>query len=114
MGAPSALPAARQVEAAWGVSNYRHGGLMSGIEHINHRHAFDSGFDNVSGFAQVTSVRQIQGGRPEQSKTLVWRKRVWGHLPILGWNDGTALFSGRSDQGGQFPIPAYAQERLRD
>jgi hypothetical protein len=49
------------VDAAWGANNYRHGGLMSGIEHINYRHAFDSGFDNVSRFAQGTSVRQIQG-----------------------------------------------------
>ena len=59
--APRELPAARQVDAAWGVSNYWHGGLISGIEHINYRHAFDSGFDNVSPFAQGTSVRQIQG-----------------------------------------------------
>jgi filamentous hemagglutinin len=34
---------------------------MSAIEHINYRHAFNSGFKDVSRFAQGTSVRQIQG-----------------------------------------------------
>jgi hypothetical protein len=34
---------------------------MSTIEHINYRHAWNSGFENVSRFAEGTSVRQIQG-----------------------------------------------------
>lgn len=34
---------------------------MTPIEHINYRHAFNSGFDNVSRFAQETGPRQIQG-----------------------------------------------------
>jgi hypothetical protein len=56
-----ALPGARQVDAAWGVNTYRQGGTMSTIEHINYRHAWNSGFENVSRFAEGTSVRQIQG-----------------------------------------------------
>jgi hypothetical protein len=32
---------------------------MTGPEHINYRHGFDSGFPNVSKFAEGTSVRQI-------------------------------------------------------
>jgi RHS repeat-associated protein len=60
--APRALPAARQVDAAWGsLHQYAHGpGPMTAIEHINYRHAFNSGFDNVSRFAQGTTTRQIQ------------------------------------------------------
>jgi RHS repeat-associated protein len=58
---PLALPAPRQVAAGWGVNTYRHGGRMSTIEHINYRHAFNSGFKDVSKFAAGTSVRQIQG-----------------------------------------------------
>jgi hypothetical protein len=34
---------------------------MSTIEHINYRHAWNSGFENVSRFADGTSVRQILG-----------------------------------------------------
>jgi hypothetical protein len=34
---------------------------MSAIEHINYRHNFNSGFENVSRFAEGTSVRQIRG-----------------------------------------------------
>ncbi len=58
--ATKALPAARQVDAAWGAGVYKHGGLMSSIEHINYRHAFGSGFKNVSRFSEGTSVRQIK------------------------------------------------------
>ncbi|WP_130345884.1 RHS repeat-associated core domain-containing protein [Herbihabitans rhizosphaerae] len=47
--------------AQWGVSDYRHGGQMSTIEHINYRHAHNSGFSNVSRFAEGTSVRDIKG-----------------------------------------------------
>jgi hypothetical protein len=54
-----ALPDARQVDAAWGANTYRHGGTMSTIEHINYRHAWNSGFENVSRFADGTSARQI-------------------------------------------------------
>jgi hypothetical protein len=56
-----ALPGARQVDASWGAGAYRHGGAMSTIEHINYRHAWNSGFENVSRFADGTSVRQILG-----------------------------------------------------
>jgi hypothetical protein len=34
---------------------------MTAIEHINYRHAFDSGFSDVSRFAEGTSARDIQG-----------------------------------------------------
>lgn len=33
---------------------------MSAIEHINYRHAHNSGFSNVSRFSEGTSVRNIQ------------------------------------------------------
>jgi hypothetical protein len=55
-----ALPAPRQIEAHWGVNTYRHGGEMSAIEHINYRHAFNSGFSNVSRYAEGTSVQEIR------------------------------------------------------
>lgn len=59
---PRALPAPRQVEAAWGpLHRYSHGtGPMTAIEHINYRHAFGSGFKDVSRFAQGTTARQIR------------------------------------------------------
>ena len=51
----------RGVTANWGKSfNYRHGGNMSAIQHITHRHAYNSGFDNVSRFSQNTSVKMIK------------------------------------------------------
>ena len=34
---------------------------MTTIEHVNYRHGFDSGFSNVSRFAEGTSVSQIKG-----------------------------------------------------
>jgi hypothetical protein len=34
---------------------------MSTIEHINYRHAWNSGFEGVSRFGNGTSARQIQG-----------------------------------------------------
>ncbi|WP_283423024.1 DUF6443 domain-containing protein [Chryseobacterium profundimaris] len=50
------------VKASWGkVFKYRHGGEMSAIEHIMHRHAYNSGFTNVSRFSQGTSVKMIKG-----------------------------------------------------
>ena len=55
-----ALPAPRQVAANWGVNTYRHGGEMYAIEHIMHRHGANSGFTNVSRFAEGTGARQIQ------------------------------------------------------
>jgi len=58
---PLALPAPRQIAAEWSVNTYRHGGQMSAIEHINYRHGFNSGFKDVSRFAEGTSARQIQG-----------------------------------------------------
>ena len=58
---PLALPAPRQVAANWGVNTYKHGGEMYAIEHIMYRHASNSGFANVSRFAEGTGARQIQG-----------------------------------------------------
>jgi hypothetical protein len=56
-----ALPGARQVDYSWGALNtYREGGQMTAIEHINYRHAFESGFSNVSRFAEGTTARDIQ------------------------------------------------------
>jgi len=56
-----ALPAARQVDYAWGALNtYRPGVQMTAIEHINYRHAFESGASNVSRFAEGTSAREIK------------------------------------------------------
>ncbi|MEI6196500.1 MAG: hypothetical protein WCS42_19440, partial [Verrucomicrobiota bacterium] len=61
-GARLALSAPRQVDFSWGALNtYREGGQMSAIEHINYRHAFDSGFSDVSRYAEGTSARDIQG-----------------------------------------------------
>ncbi|MBS0171503.1 MAG: thrombospondin type 3 repeat-containing protein, partial [Nitrospira sp.] len=55
-----ALPAAKQVDYSWGALNiYQHGGEMTAIEHINYRHAFESGFSDVSRFAEGTTVRNI-------------------------------------------------------
>jgi hypothetical protein len=34
---------------------------MSTIEHINYRHAYNSGFSGVSRYAEGTSVRDIKG-----------------------------------------------------
>jgi RHS repeat-associated protein len=59
--AATAAPAARQIEAAWSVSKYRHGGLMSGMEHIMYRHSAKSGFANVSRFAEGTTARNVVG-----------------------------------------------------
>lgn len=53
------LGAPRQLEAAWGASTYRHGGLMSSIEHVWYRHAPNSGFANVSHFAEGTRLGDI-------------------------------------------------------
>ncbi|RYF01441.1 MAG: hypothetical protein EOO32_03960 [Comamonadaceae bacterium] len=60
-GATPLLQAPRQIEAAWGVSTYRHGGLMSGIEHVMYRHGPRSGFSSVSRFAEGTRMRDISG-----------------------------------------------------
>jgi RHS repeat-associated protein len=53
------LSAPRQIQASWGVNTYRHGGLMSGIEHIMYRHGSNSGFANVSRFTQGTRIGDI-------------------------------------------------------
>lgn len=58
-GATRALPAARQIEAAWGASTYRHGGLTNGLEHIMYRHSAGSG--SGSGFANMS--RYVPGRR---------------------------------------------------
>ncbi|WP_370900944.1 hypothetical protein [Chryseobacterium gossypii] len=48
--------------ASWGKSfNYKHGGEMSTIEHINYRHSYNTGFSNVSKFSEGTSVKMIKG-----------------------------------------------------
>jgi hypothetical protein len=56
-GAPA--PARPQIAAAWGASTYRHGGLMTGVEHIMYRHGVNSGFKNVSRFADGATARDI-------------------------------------------------------
>jgi hypothetical protein len=56
-----ALPAPRQVAANWGVNTCKHGGEMFAIEHIMYRHAANSGFANVSRFAEGAGARQIRG-----------------------------------------------------
>jgi len=56
-----ALPAPPQAAANWGMNTYKHGGEMYAIEHIMYRHASNSGFANVSRFAEGTGARQIQG-----------------------------------------------------
>lgn len=56
---PLALPGPN-VNAKWGVNNYRHGGEMSAIEHNNYRHAANSGFEGVSRFSPGTSVKNIR------------------------------------------------------
>lgn len=60
-GGLRALPSGAKIAAEWGADTYRHGGLMSTIEHINYRHAFGSGFSGVSRYAKSTSVRDIKG-----------------------------------------------------
>jgi RHS repeat-associated protein len=59
--APSlnALPGPRQIAAAWGAGIYRHGGLMTGIEHIMYRHGYNAAFKGVSRFAEGTRLRDI-------------------------------------------------------
>jgi RHS repeat-associated protein len=57
--APLLLQAPRQLEAAWGASVYKKGGLMTGIEHIWYRHSSSSGFSNVSHFAEGTKISDI-------------------------------------------------------
>ena len=60
-GGARLLSGARQIDAAWGASTYRHGGLMQSIEHIMYRHSAQSGFANVSRFASGTTAQQIKG-----------------------------------------------------
>lgn len=62
VAAEAGARAARQVDASWGPAyQYGHGGPMTAIEHINYRHSFNSGFANVSRFAEGTGARQING-----------------------------------------------------
>ncbi|NOY55274.1 MAG: RHS repeat-associated core domain-containing protein [Actinobacteria bacterium] len=81
-----ALPG-RQVDATWGVNTYRHGGTMTTIEHINYRHAWDTGFSNVSRFAEGTSARQIQGLVDDALKY----GTVSGNGTSVLWDAGRAL-----------------------
>ena len=53
------LGAPRQIDAAWGASTYRHGGLMSGIEHVMYRHGANSGFANVGRYAEGTRIGDV-------------------------------------------------------
>jgi hypothetical protein len=46
--------------ARWGAGWYKDGGFQTSIEHINYRHAFESGFSDVSKFAKEASVRDIK------------------------------------------------------
>ncbi|NNM44391.1 RHS repeat-associated core domain-containing protein [Knoellia sp. DB2414S] len=58
----AATTAGKQIDAVCGgLSNYKHGGQMTAIEHINYGHASTSGFTGVSRFAEETRVRQIAG-----------------------------------------------------
>lgn len=60
----------RKIDASWGgTTKYRHGGEMTAIEHINYRHAYNSGFSNVSRYSQGTSARQIRGYVDEALRT---------------------------------------------
>lgn len=54
-----ALPGPRQIDASWGASTYKKGGLMTGIEHVFYRHGADSGFAGISKFAEGTSLRDV-------------------------------------------------------
>jgi hypothetical protein len=106
--APRALPAARQVDAAWGpLHQYAHGpGPMTAIEHINYRHAFNSGFDNVR-----RSHRAPQHDRSSRTSTMrsAIRRfpcRKGGTAWLAAWDDiwaptraGTTLL-GRRSAGG--------------
>jgi RHS repeat-associated protein len=56
---PKLLSPVPQVDVAWGASEYRHGGLMNGLEHIMYRHGAESGFSNVSRFAEGTTGRDV-------------------------------------------------------
>ncbi|MGW0177286.1 putative T7SS-secreted protein [Rhodococcus sp. NPDC003322] len=47
--------------ASWGADTYRHGGLMSTIEHIMYRHGPDSGFGGIGRFLAGTRASEIKG-----------------------------------------------------
>lgn len=64
-----ALPSGPKIVAQWGADTYKHGGLMSTIEPINYRHAFNSGLKDVSRFAEGTSARKIKGYMDEALRT---------------------------------------------
>jgi hypothetical protein len=82
-----ALPSGSKMGAQWGAGTYRHGGLMSTIEHISYRHSFNSGFANVSRFAQNTSARSIKGYVDEALRTGTLTDR--GVIADLGRTIGT-------------------------
>jgi len=74
-----ALPSGPKVNAQWnGLNNYRHGGQMTAIEHINYRHNFNTGFTNVSKFSKGTSVKNI--------KSYVDNALRYGHVSQNGVN----------------------------
>ncbi|MEM9292277.1 MAG: RHS repeat-associated core domain-containing protein [Acidobacteriota bacterium] len=58
---PKLLPAPRQIEAAWGISKYKKGGVMEGMQHIMHRHSYQSGWNGVSRFSKGTGAKQVMG-----------------------------------------------------
>ncbi|VWX56032.1 hypothetical protein VARIO8X_110086 [Burkholderiales bacterium 8X] len=55
----SITAAPRQIEATWGAGTYRNGGFMTSIEHIIYRHGPNSGFPNVSRFAEGTKLGDV-------------------------------------------------------
>jgi RHS repeat-associated protein len=57
--AAKALPAPKQIEAAWSATEYKKGGLMTAIEHVFYRHGSDSGFSNVGKFVEGTNTRTV-------------------------------------------------------
>ena len=45
--------------AQWGAGYYRHGGLMITMEHIMHRHAWETSWQGTSRFLRGTTAREI-------------------------------------------------------
>jgi len=45
--------------AQWGAGYYRHGGLMTTVEHITYRHAWETSWQGTSRFLRGTTAREI-------------------------------------------------------
>lgn len=54
-----ALQGPRQVAAHWSAGWYKHGGFMTGVEHIFYRHGFKSAWTDASKFAQGMRLRDL-------------------------------------------------------